>query len=517
MSEHAAATPPGNTPALRLQGISKRFGEVRANTNITLTLAQGEILGLLGENGAGKTTLISILFGHYVADSGHIEVFGRPLEPGSQRAAIAAGIGLVHQHFTLAANLTVLDNVLVGTESLWRATSARQAARARLRALSEQFGLRVDPDAPVHRLSVGEQQRVEILKSLYLQARILVLDEPTAVLTPGESITLFETLRKMAAAGLSVILISHKLDEVLRVADKVAVLRAGELVTQRAAGELDRATLAELMVGRRVVRPTRTPLPVGEVIWSLHDASLDGQGGRSHLRGATLSVHAHEILGVVGVAGNGQQTLLDLACGLRAPQTGTARLRGQRVEKPRHAALRAAGLARVPEDRHREGVVGDLALWHNAIIEDLGDPRFSRWGWLRKAAAMAYTGQLIRDFDIRCAGPEQKTRLLSGGNMQKLIIGRGLAGQPAFIVASQPVRGLDEGAIADVHARLLAARERGAAVLLVTDDLDEALELSDRIVVIQNGRLSAPIAAQDYDVAHIGMLMLGEQEKAHAV
>ena len=516
MSEQAASAKPGTTPALRLQGISKRFGEVRANTDISLTLAQGEILGLLGENGAGKTTLISILFGHYVADRGHIEVFGHPLEPGSQRAAIAAGIGLVHQHFTLAANLTVLDNVLVGTERLWRAASGRQAARTRLQELSEQFGLRVDPDVPVHRLSVGEQQRVEILKSLYRQARILVLDEPTAVLTPGESITLFETLRKMAAAGLSVILISHKLDEVLRVADQVAVLRAGELVAQRAARDLDRATLAELMVGRRVVRPTRTPLPVGDVVWSLRDVSLGGQGGRSHLRGATLDVHAHEIVGVVGVAGNGQQALLALACGMRVPRTGVALLRGQNVDKPRHRILRAAGLARIPEDRHREGVVGDLALWHNAIIEDLADPRFSRWGWLRKTAALAYTRQLISDFDIRCAGPEQKTRLLSGGNMQKLIVGRGLAAQPSFIVASQPVRGLDEGAIADVHARLLAARERGAAVLLVTDDLDEALELSDRIVVIQNGRLSAPIAAQDYDVAHIGMLMLGEQEAAHA-
>jgi len=516
MSDQRTSTAAVGTPALRLQGISKRFGEVRANTGISLTLAQGEILGLLGENGAGKTTLISILFGHYVADAGHIEVFGKPLEPGSQRAAIAAGIGLVHQHFTLAANLSVLDNVLVGTESLWRAGAARQAARARLRALSEQFGLRVDPDVPVHRLSVGEQQRVEILKSLYRQARVLVLDEPTAVLTPGESITLFETLRKMAAAGLSVILISHKLDEVLRVADQVAVLRAGELVTQRAARDLDRATLAELMVGRRVVRPTRKPLPVGDVVWSLRDASLGGQGGRSHLRGATLDVHAHEIVGVVGVAGNGQQALLELACGMRAPRAGAALLRGQIVDKPRHQRLRAAGLARIPEDRHREGVVGDLALWHNAIIEDLADPRFSRWGWLRKASALAYTRQLISDFDIRCAGPEQKTRLLSGGNMQKLIVGRGLAAQPSFIVASQPVRGLDEGAIADVHARLLAARERGAAVLLVTDDLDEALELSDRIVVIQNGRLSTPIAAQDYDVATIGMLMLGEQGEAHA-
>jgi len=515
MSE-ARSTPAPQTPALQLHGIAKYFGEVCANEDISLELAQGQILGLLGENGAGKTTLISILFGHYVADRGHIDVFGKPLVPGSQRAAIAAGIGLVHQHFTLAGNLTVLDNVLVGTESLWAPASARSQARAKLRTLSEQFGLRVDPDALVQRLSVGEQQRVEILKSLYRQARILVLDEPTAVLTPGESITLFETLRKMAAAGLSVILISHKLDEVLRVADQIAVLRAGRLVAQRAAAALDRATLAELMVGRRVLRAKRQPLPVGDVVWALQDAAIEGRSANARLRPATLSVHAHEIVGVVGVAGNGQHALLELACGLRAPNSGSVLLRGQRQGQPQHAALRRAGLARIPEDRHREGVVGDLEMWHNAILEDLSDPRFNHLGWLRKAAALEHTRALIAEFDIRCEGPAQRTRLLSGGNMQKLIVGRGMVTQPSFIVACQPVRGLDEGAIADVHARLLQARERGAAVLLVTDDLDEALELADRIVVIQNGSLSAPIAAQDYDVGRIGMLMLGQEEKNHA-
>ena len=385
-----------------------------------------------------------------------------------------------------------------------------------MRALSVKFGLLVNPDAPVGRLSVGEQQRVEILKSLYRQARILVLDEPTGVLTPSESVHLFNTLRKMAAAGLSVILISHKLDEVLRVADKVAVLRGGKLVAERMAADIDRAALAELMVGRRVLRPTREPLPVGEAILTLEQVQLRGTDGRRQLSAVNLTVHASEIVGVVGVAGNGQRALIELACGLVAPSAGKVILRGVEICQPKHAQMRAAGLARIPEDRHGEGVVGDLPIWQNAILEDLGDARFTRFGWLRRAAAMAHARKLIAEFDIRCQGPEQKTRLLSGGNMQKLIIGRGMDTSPSLIVASQPVRGLDEGAIADVHARLLAARGRGAGILLVTEDLDEALALADRIVVLQNGHLSAPILAQDYDVNKIGLLMLGEQEQAHA-
>ena len=514
MHKSAALTPPQH--ALRMHAISKRFGNVLANDSISLTLNQGEILGLLGENGAGKTTLISILFGHYVADTGSVEAFGHTVLPGSPRAAIAAGIGLVHQHFTLATNLTVLDNVLAGTESLRRLHSSRQTAREKLRALSVQFGLVVDPDAQVGRLSVGEQQRVEILKSLYRQARILVLDEPTGVLTPSESVHLFDTLRKMAQAGLSVILISHKLDEVLRVADNIAVLRGGKLVAQRKAGDIDRAALAELMVGRRVLRPTREPLPAGEAVLTLEQAQLRGADGRKPLAATNLTVHSGEIVGVVGVAGNGQRALLELANGLVAPSSGKVIFRGKEIRKPQHAQLRAAGLARIPEDRHGEGVVGDLPVWQNAILEDLADTRFTRFGWLRRAKAVAHARKLIAVYDIRCLGPEQKTRLLSGGNMQKLIIGRGIDTSPSLIVASQPVRGLDEGAIADVHSRLLAARARGAAILLVTEDLDEALALADRIVVLQNGHLSAPILAQDYDVNQIGMLMLGEQEQTHA-
>ncbi|WP_198969284.1 ABC transporter ATP-binding protein [Xylophilus sp. ASV27] len=504
-----------STPALVLQGITKRFGDHHANRDISLQLGRGEVLGLLGENGAGKTTLINILFGHYVADSGTVQAFGQALPPGSPRAAIAAGIGLVHQHFTLAPNLTVLDNVMAGTESLWRPATARRAAREALRALGEQFGLGVDPDARVASLSVGERQRVEILKSLYRKARVLVLDEPTAVLTPQESLTLFDTLKRMARHGLSVILISHKLDEVLRVADRVAILRAGELVAERAASSMDRASLAELMVGRRVQRPARQALAAGAPVFEMTDVGLHDKRGQALLEQARLLVPARQIVALVGVAGNGQRAVIDLACGLAVPGSGQLALHGRAVRRARAKGLHAAGVARIPEDRHEEGVVGELRLWENAILEDLDDPRFVRWGWLRRRAARRQTAALIRDYDIRCTGPEQRTGLLSGGNMQKLIIGRGLVAEPSFIVACQPTRGLDEGAVAEVHARLLEARGRGAGVLLVTEDLDEALGLADQIVVIQRGRLSAPMAAP-YDLQRIGLMMLGESKEPHA-
>ena len=502
---------PVTVPALSLAGITKRFGSKVANDDISLQLARGEVLGLLGENGAGKTTLINILFGHYVADAGHIEVFGERLAPGSPRAAIAAGVGLVHQHFTLAANLTVLDNVMAGTQSIFRPVSSRRQAREKLLALSRQFGLAVEPDARVARLSVGERQRVEILKSLYRGARILVLDEPTAVLTPIESLNLFEALGRMAAEGLSVILISHKLDEVLRVSVRVAILRAGRIVAVRAAGSMDRGALAELMVGRRVSRPTRQALPAREPVLRLEGVATRGS---TPLRNARLVVHARQIVAMVGVAGNGQREVIDLACGLAVPRAGRLEINGREIRRARAAGMHAAGVARIPEDRHEEGVVGDLRLWENAVLEDLQDRRFVRLGWLRRRAARAQAARLIADYDIRCTGPEQRTRLLSGGNMQKLIIGRGLDAAPRFIVACQPTRGLDEGAVVDAHSRLLQARERGAGVLLVTEDLDEALGLADAIVVIQDGRISAPMTAP-YDLQRIALMMLGEAGDAH--
>jgi simple sugar transport system ATP-binding protein len=501
---------------LRLEGITKRFGPLVANEDVSLTLHAGEVLALLGENGAGKTTLMNILFGHYVPDAGRVEAFGRELPHGSPRAAIDAGIGMVHQHFTLAANLSVLDNIMIGTEKLTRLTSGRAAARRKLLAIADRFGLAVDPDARVARLSVGERQRVEILKPLYRDARLLVLDEPTAVLTPAESENLFATLRSMAAEGLAVILISHKLDEVLRVSDRVLVLRAGRIVAERLPAGLNKQELAELMVGHRVMRPRREPLEAGAPVFALEGASVVGAHGRRLLDKASFAVREREILGLVGVAGNGQRAVTDLATGLAAPAEGRVVLFGEPVARATPRRFVAAGVARVPEDRHTEGVIGDLAVWENAAIERLAEPAFQRFGWLRQGHAVAFAKAIIKDYDVRCEGPYQRTRLLSGGNMQKLIIGRGLSSGPRFVVACQPTRGLDEGAIAEVHARLLDARRHGAGILLVSEDLDEVFALADRVMVIYRGRLTEPAATEDMNVARIGMLMAGEGAAAHA-
>jgi simple sugar transport system ATP-binding protein len=504
---------------LRLQAVTKRFGTLVANDSISLDLHAGEVLALLGENGAGKSTLVSILFGHYLADEGSIEAFGEPLPPGQPRAALERGIGMVHQHFTLADNLSVLDNVMLGTEPLWQPFSRRTAARERLLDAALRFGLQVDPDARIGSLSVGERQRVEILKALVRGARILILDEPTAVLTPQESQSLFATLRQMVEQGLSVIFISHKLDEVLQVAHRIAVLRAGALVATMPAAGADKATLAEAMVGRRVEAPRRAagtlgaPAAGAAPACELCGIGVAGRASGDALRSLDLVVWPGEIVAVAGVAGNGQQRLVELLCGLCAPDQGTLQVGGHTLPaRPR--AFVEAGVARVPEDRHAIGVVGDLPLWENAILERYRERVFSRWGWLRRGAAMAHAREIVRRFDVRgteSGGLQTPARRLSGGNMQKLILGRALARPrpPVLIVASQPTWGLDVGAVAYVHQQLLDACAAGSGVLLVSEDLDEVFAIADRVAVMHHGRLTAALPVADWSLARIGLAMAG--------
>ena len=504
-------TPPA--PVLQLQGITKRFGPLVANDAISLDLARGEVLALLGENGAGKSSRVSILVGHYVADEGTITVNGQPLPPGQPRAALAAGIGMVHQHFTLADNLSVLDNVMLGTESLWQPFSRRHAARQRLLDEGARFGLQVDPDARVAELSVGERQRVEILKALVRGARILILDEPTAVLTPQESDSLFATLAQMVAQGLSIVFISHKLDEVLRVSHRIAVLRGGKLVATLPAAGASKAQLAEAMVGRSVAPAHRVAgAAPGAPVLQLRGGSVAGAHGQP-LRELDLTVHAGEVVAVAGVSGNGQATLAALLCGEAALTAGMLQLQGRPLPaRPR--AFVQAGVARVPEDRHAVGVVGDLALWENAVLERYAEPRFARLGVLRRGEAAAFAGDVLARYDVRgaeSAGVHTATRRLSGGNMQKLILGRVLGHEtrPLLIVANQPTWGLDIGAVAYVHQQLLDAAAAGSAVLVISEDLDEVFALADRIAVMHHGRLGPALPRADWTLARIGLAMAG--------
>ena len=513
------------TPVLELTQITKRFGALVANDSISLQLQAGEVLALLGENGAGKSTLVSILFGHYVADAGQIRVFGKPLVPGDPRAALDAGIGMVHQHFTLADNLSVLDNVMMGSEPLWQPFARKRKARERLDEVARRFGLEVNPDALIGNLSVGERQRVEILKALYRGARILILDEPTAVLTPQESEALFSVLTQMVTQGLSIIFISHKLGEVLRVSNRIAVLRGGKLVAEADAAGTSQEQLAQWMVGHAIsaaqARPTRS---VDAQVCELRNAST--AGGRARLDQVSLTLNAGEILAIAGVSGNGQSALAELLSGTRRLTSGQVTLLGQPL-KASPAQLVELGVARIPEDRHAVGVVGDLPVWENAVSERLRSPVFSRWSWVLRRKAREHAARVIRTFDVRGGGELTLARALSGGNMQKLILGRALLhpqGQPEnpitprLIVAHQPTWGLDIGAMAYVQDQLIAARDAGAAVLLISDDLDEVLTMGDRVAVMHAGQVSPAKPATGWTREAIGLAMAGvaQEEKVHA-
>ena len=501
-------------PVLRLTGITKRFGGLTANDAISLELRAGEILALLGENGAGKTTLMSILFGHYVADAGHIEAFGKRLPTGSPKAAIAAGIGMVHQHFTLGENLTALENIALGTESLWKPIQARAKARRKVAELAAHFGLAVDPRKAVRDLSVGERQRVEILKALYRGARVLILDEPTAVLAPKEVETLFATLKSMVAEGLSIIFISHKLNEVMAVADRVAVLRQGKLVAELPIAEASKQSLAQAMVGRPIAAPERDPLAPGVVALQMAGVSVIGSQGERLLDDLHLLLYGREILGIAGVSGNGQGTLAALLSGLRLPVEGSFDLLGEVIRETSPALMQRRGVGRIPEDRHAIGVVGDLTVEENLILEASGDPRFCSSGLLKGRSVRRNARDLIERFDIRGADPTTRTRALSGGNMQKVILARVLSERPKVILANQPTRGLDVGAAAKVQELLFEARAAGAGIILISEDLEELLQVADRIAVLYRGRLSNPVPVEEADPTTLGLLMSGHGEFA---
>ncbi|AGI73429.1 ABC transporter ATP-binding protein [Octadecabacter arcticus 238] len=496
--------------ALSLNAITKRFGELTANDAVSFSVDKGEVVALLGENGAGKTTLMNILFGQYTADSGTVAVFGKTLPPGNSRAALDAGVGMVHQHFALADNLTVQENITLGVRSLFSLRSGRAAARAKIIDLSTKFHLVVSPDARVGSLTVGERQRVEILKALYRDVRILILDEPTAVLTPQETDDLFATLRLAIESGLSIIFISHKLHEVMAIADRVVVLRHGKMIGGARTQDTDKHALAAMMMGTEATAPQVAPANPGPPLLELQDVTTPNIASAPGLKSVSLALRAGQIIGLAGVSGNGQAAMADVVGGLRSPSSGYVALNGTRIQKwsPRRAVQ--SGVARIPEDRHKTGTIADFDLTENAILERYKTAAFSTSGWLDWRKSRLFAQSIIDKYDVRCPGTDTPIRLLSGGNMQKLILGRVLEADPQIILANQPVRGLDIGAVNYVHGQLLAARDRGAAVLLISEDLDEVMALSDVIHVIVGGRLSPAFGRAEMTPAQLGIWMAGQ-------
>ncbi len=497
---------------LSLNRLSKRFGTVVANDAVDLDLYKGEVLALLGENGAGKTTLMNMLFGHYLPDSGAIDVAGedgvlQPLALGHPQAALAAGIGMVHQHFTLAENLSALDNILLGSEKLFSLRRDRAGLRAKVEGIMARSGLTAPLDELVGKLSVGERQRVEILKALFRDARILVLDEPTAVLTPQEADTLFENIGMMTKDGLSVIFISHKLREVLAFSNRIAVLRHGVKVGEMATSDADQKAIARMMVGADTPETPRGAIAPGAPVLEMKGVSLKGHSTRDTLKNVTLTVHANEIVGIAGVSGNGQSALAAVISGMRPPDSGAITVEGIDVTRADPLAMIKSGVGRIPEDRHHDGMVGAMSVAENMVIERLWDDEFQSRGFLKPEAIAAHAERLSKAYDVRGPGIEAKAQLLSGGNIQKLILARVFEQNPKLILANQPVRGLDMGAAEEVRRRLLEARDGGAGVLLISEDLDEILGLADRILVIHSGETHEITTRDRRD---IGLMMAGE-------
>ncbi|MGQ9599342.1 MAG: ABC transporter ATP-binding protein [Anaerolineae bacterium] len=501
-------------PILCMRGITKRFPGILANDRIDLEVEEGEIHALLGENGAGKTTLMNILYGLYEPQEGEIFFQGRSIRVTSPHQAINLGIGMVHQHFMLIPVFTVAENIVLGLRSSRGLILDIERARQRIFELSKQYGLGVDPQAYVWQLSVGLQQRVEIIKALYRGAKLLILDEPTAVLTPQETGELFHILRSLAQQGTSIIFISHKLNEVMGISDRITVLRDGRVVNTVRTRDTNQAELARMMVGREVVlRIERPPRERGEPILEVKDLQVLNDKGLPALEGTSLQVHRGEILGLAGVDGNGQLELAETLVGLRRPTAGRIVVKGHDVTGSAPSTLIRMGVACIPQDRKAIGSIGEFSLAENAILGSHDQPPFARYGLLNRPAIHRYTQHLINSFDVRTPGAELQARSLSGGNLQKLILAREVSRPHDILIAVQPTRGLDVGATEFVYRRLIEERQNGKAILLISTELDEVLSLSDRIAVIYEGRIVGEMMAEEALVEEIGLLMTGSHHK----
>jgi simple sugar transport system ATP-binding protein len=503
--------------AIELIGIDKRFGAVHANRNINLKVEKGTIHGIVGENGAGKSTLMSILYGFYQADAGEIRVNGTPTVIHESHAAIAHGIGMVHQHFMLVENFTVLENVMLGAEGGAVLNRGIDHTRAELKRLEEEYALQVDPDAVISEISVGLQQRVEILKALYRGAEILILDEPTGVLTPAEADHLFRILVQLKEQGKTIILITHKLREIMAVTDNVSVMRRGEMVATLKTADTSVERLAELMVGRRVLlRVEKSPARPGEVRLEVDGLIVKDIRGVTMVSDVSFNVRSGEILGIAGVAGNGQSELLEAIAGIRRFESGRILISGKPVgSKPDPQILRIDGLAHVPEDRQHMGLVLPFAEYENAVLGYHYDDKYANGLFLDIGAMRDDARKHIEDFDIRPTNCDLKTANFSGGNQQKIIVAREMEHSPKVLLVGQPTRGVDIGAIEFIHKRIIAMRDAGAAVLLVSVELDEIRSLSDRILVMFAGRLVGE-RGPDATENELGLMMAGIEATAAA-
>ncbi|MEX1246859.1 MAG: ABC transporter ATP-binding protein [Anaerolineales bacterium] len=509
-------------PILRLEGITKRFPGVLANDKVDFELAQGEIHALLGENGAGKTTLMNVVYGLYKPDEGQIFIKGEKSEIDNPKEALARGIGMVHQHFMLVPVMTVTENLMLGHETIRGpnlgplSTLYRRQVAKEIKALGDQYGLPIHPLALVQDLSVGEQQRVEIVKALYRGAEVLILDEPTAVLTPQEADDLFVVLRTLVANGKSIIFISHKLREVLKIADRITVMRDGHVVGERKPAKTNENELAAMMVGREVIlQVTKGEAQPGQTVLQVSDLKVNNDLDHSAVDGVTFEVRSGEVLGIAGVQGNGQTELVEALTGLRPAEGGSIVLQGQQVAGATPRRITELSTAHIPEDRQQDGLVLPFPVSDNLVLNTYYKPPFSKGLILQRNAIMEAARERIQNFDIRTPNAQTHVGSLSGGNQQKVIVARELSRTVKLLIASQPTRGLDVGSIEYIHKRLIESRDAGAGVLLVSSELDEIMQLSDRIAVIYQGKIVDILEAKSTSKREVGLLMAGvAKEKA---